>query len=148
MPPAPRDFDGDRRKREQQSRDERAMILGGETFYAKASVKPEVLTQFSDINDDTPMKEVLRITDDTILALLENVDHTEERYRAVRASEDDIVTLADLLEVAKWLVEVQTGRPTELPSASSGSPETTTNGTDSTATSSPTATPKEPAAST
>jgi hypothetical protein len=148
MPPTPRDFDGPRRKREQQSRDERAMILGGETFYAKASVRPEVLTQFSDINDETPMKEVLRITDDTILALLESVDHTEERYRKIRESEDDVVNLEDLLEVAKWLVEVQTGRPTELPSASSGSPETPPSGTASTATSSPTDTPPEPQPST
>lgn len=148
MAPTPRDFDGDRRKREQQTRDERAMILGGQTFYAKASVRPEILTAFTDIDDDTPMDEVLRITDETILALLEPVDHTAERYAAVRENEEDVVTLGDLIEVAKWLVEVQTGRPIESPSVSGTSPATGTNGTDSTEPSSSPATPPEPVAST
>ncbi len=147
-PSTPHDFDGPRREREQKTRDERACIIGGETFYAKATVRPEVLARWNDIGDDTPMDEILKITDETIIALLENVDDTPERYRAMRANEDDPVGFQDILELAKWLVEVQTGRPIEPPSDSSTSPGTTENGTGSTEPSSLPETQPEPAAST
>ncbi len=154
MPPTPKNvhtaknFDTARRAREQETRDERALVLGGETFYAKATVRPEVLARWNDITEDMPMDDILSITDETIIALLENVDDTPTRYRAVRQNEEDPIGFQDLLELAKWLVEVQTGRPIESPSDSSGSPGTTKNGTGSTDDSSSPATQPEPVAST
>lgn len=117
----PKNFDDARRKREQQTREEREFVLGGETFYAKMAVRPEVLARWNDISEDMDLKQVLTITDEVILALLESVDNTFERYTAVRANEEDPIPLSDLLEVAQWLVEVQTGRPIEPPSVSGGS---------------------------
>jgi hypothetical protein len=119
-----KDFDDARRVREQETRDERAFTLGGETFYARMTVRPEAYMRWDslDVEAATPT-EILAVADETIVAMIENVDRASERYYAVRASEDDPVGMKDLTDLIQWLVEVQTGRPTEQPPVSSGSPE-------------------------
>jgi hypothetical protein len=140
-----KNFDEARAQRAEQSRDERQFTLGGESFHAKATVRPEVLTAFDGITEQTPLPETLAIADDTVLAMIED-DPDEngvgghERYRRLRARDEDPVGAADLLDLCEWLVGVATGRPTSPPSASSNGPGGT--GTSSTAASS---SPVEPA---
>lgn len=78
--------------------------------------------------------------------MIENVDHAHDRYRAARANDDDPIGMKDLTDLIQWLVEVQTGRPTELPPGSSGSPES--GGVTSTDDSFSPETPAEPTPST
>lgn len=115
-----KNFDTDRKTREIPV-EERTFQLGGETFVARSSVRPEALTKWDSISDDMNVTDVLKATDDTILALIEDGDNAHERYTALRAREDDPLTVPDLVEVGTWLVEVQTGRPTEPPTASTAS---------------------------
>lgn len=124
-----KNFDTERKAREIPV-EERTFVLGGETFIGRSSVRPEVLTKWDGIGDDMPITEVLKATDDTILALIED-DGAHARYLALRAKEDDPLTVPDLVAVGMWLVEVQTGRPTEPPTGSTDSPSTP--GTTSTA---------------
>ena len=143
----PKNFDDARRAREQETRADREFVLGGQTFFAKMAVRPEVLTRWNDISEEMELSEVLGITDEVILDLLENVDDTPGRYKAVRDNEEDPIPLSDLLEVAQWLVEVQTGRPIEAPSVSGGSPPSLPpTGTDSTDASSSPVSPEAQAA--
>jgi hypothetical protein len=131
-----KDFDVERQERSAAGRDDRAFVLGGETFHALAEVAPEALTRFEsmDSNPDIPLSETLAVIDDTILSLIEDApEDGHARYRKVRAETPDL-GVATLLDLAKWLVEVQTGRPTEPQPPSTDSPAET--GTESTDTSS------------
>lgn len=118
-----KNFDTERQAREIPA-EERTFVLGGETFIGRSSVRPEALTKWDGIGDDMPVTEVLKATDDTILALIEDTDNAHERYRALRQKEDDPLTIPDLVAVGTWLVEVQTGRPTDPPIGSTDSPST------------------------
>jgi hypothetical protein len=140
-----KNFDTERKEREIPE-EERTFTLGGETFIGKSVVRPEALTKWDGITQEMEVTEILTATDETILALIENRDDAHARYTALRQREDDPIGVNDLVEVGKWLVEVQTGRPTEQPSGSTASPPTP--GTTLTAVSSLPETPKEPVAST
>jgi hypothetical protein len=140
---AVKDFDTDRKARSIPVED-RTFILGGETFIGRESVRPEALTKWDGITDEMAVGEVLQATDDTILALIEDTDDGHARYLALRQREDDPISVPDLVEVGTWLVEVQTGRPTEPPTASTDSPSTP--GTTSTGEHSSPDTPEEQAA--
>lgn len=124
-----KDFDVERQFRSDQDRD---FKIGGEVFRAKASVRPEVLVPFDEIGEETTSTETLAIIDELVVNMLEPNDDSEARYRALRERADDAVSLDDLQELAKYLVEVQTGgRPTEQPGDSSAGPGNTgTNSTD------------------
>lgn len=140
-----KNFDTEREERKL-SEEERTFVLGGETFVAKASVRPEALSQWDGITQEMSVSQILEATDATVLALIENRDDAHNRYTAIRARDEDPIAVDDLVEVGKWLVEVQTGRPTEPQSGSTASPPTP--GTTSTVESSSPETPKEPVAST
>jgi hypothetical protein len=140
-----KNFDTDRKSREIPA-EERAFTLGGESFIARSTVRPEALTKWDAIAEDMSVTDILTATDETILALIEDTDNGHERYRALRQREEDPLGVNDLVEVGKWLVEVQTGRPIEPPSDSTDSPPSP--GTNSTEESSSPETPKEPVAST
>lgn len=104
--------------------EERTFTLGGDTFIARDSVRPEALTKWDGIDGNMEIGDVLEATDATIIALIEDTDNGHERYLALRAREDDPLTVPDLVAVGTWLVEVQTGRPTESPTGSTDSPST------------------------
>ena len=140
-----KNFDSDRKSREIPV-EERTFVLGGETFIGRSTVRPEALTQWDGIDADMGVTDILEATDATILALIENTDDGHARYLALRKRDDDPIGVNDLVEVGKWLVEVQTGRPTEQPSVSTDSQPTS--GTPSTEESSSPETPTEPVAST
>ena len=90
---------------------EHKFTVRGETF-AFRDVKPEILTAF----EVSTNGDVWQIIDDQIKLFLEDEDH--ERWATLRGREKDPVTIAQLNEILKWLMEEQTGRPLETPSPS------------------------------
>lgn len=134
-----KDFDKERKARQWPAA-ERTFLLGGETFVAKTGIHPSQFAGYDNIETAEGVKETLAIVDDLILAMIEPDDDSHGRYLQIRANMDDPITVEDLLELVKWLVEIQTGRPTGPPSASA--PGQASTGTVSTAASSSLATPK------
>lgn len=104
------------------SDEERSFKILGEVFIAKASVKPEVLTKYENLEEAEGAQTTLEIIDELVLSMIQDGAEGEEaeaRYRAIRAREDDPIALADLQNIVEWLVERQTGRPTGKPGNSS-----------------------------
>lgn len=104
--------------------EDRTFVIGGEVFVAKEDVHPSVLTAFDRL-EDANVETTLAVIDETILSMVEPTDNAAERYRAVRARTDDPIKLDVMVELARWLVEMQTGRPTGQPSASAPGPTRT-----------------------
>jgi hypothetical protein len=117
-----KNFDEQRAERAALDRD---FIIGGEHFRARPGVRPEKLSRYDDLDADSTVEETLAIVDELILAMIEEDDNAHERYRALRLRDDDPVTVEDLQELVKWLMEAQTGRPTGQPGDSSAGPERT-----------------------
>ena len=79
-------------------------------------VRPEVLTTFeTDTNGDDP-NAVWDLMDRQILLFIEDDQH--DAWKALRAREDKPVTIGQMNAILTWLMEEQTGRPTEQPSPS------------------------------
>lgn len=79
-------------------------------------VRPEVLTAFEvDTNGDDP-NSVWKLMDAQILLFIEEDGH--ERWKKLRSREDSPVTIGQINAILTWLMEEQTGRPTEAPSPS------------------------------
>lgn len=113
-----KDFDT---KRKERSDRDRSFQIGGETFVRRTGLRPEVLLPWEKIGEDTPASEVLETIDLLVTDFIEPGDDAVARYQALRARDDDPVTLEDLQELVEWLVSEQTGRPTGLPSGSTPS---------------------------
>ncbi len=78
-------------------------------------VRPEVLTAFEmDANGDDP-NSVWKLMDAQILLFIPG---QQEKWDALRAREDNPVTIGQMNGILTWLMEEQTGRPTEQPSPS------------------------------
>lgn len=120
----PRNFDEERAARAAQDRE---FIIGGETFHGRASVKPEALSAYDRLADSASVTDTLAVVDELILAMIEDEEDNagHMRYVALRARNDDPLTIEDLMEITKYLVEAQTGRPTGQPGDSSAGPGTT-----------------------
>lgn len=79
-------------------------------------VKPEVLTAF-ELRKNGKKSEAdstWDALDQQIMVFLPDEQHA--RWKELRAREKDPITIKQLTELIKWLMEVQTGRPTEQPS--------------------------------
>lgn len=135
-----KDFDEARAARKDK---DRAFRLGGEVFFMKAGVKPEVFAAYDDVNEETTALEALATIDGIVLDMIESRDDAAARYRKVREQEDDPVNLADLTALVEWLIEEQTGRPTQPLSPSTAGLESETTGTPLTPVSSLPVTPAE-----
>lgn len=96
--------------------EERSFKLGGETFTIRPAVRPETLVAASRVRQDSEIADDVAAFDEMLEGFLEPGDR--DRYRELRLRETDPVTFADLMAVAQWAVEVNTGRPTEQPSPS------------------------------
>jgi hypothetical protein len=94
---------------------ERTFVVRGQTFTWR-DVRPEILTAFQNENGDEEKKTVWEQQDDQILEFLVVEDH--ERWKNLRAREEDPITLAQFNAILEYLVEKQTDRPTETPSPS------------------------------
>lgn len=137
-----KDFDVEREAELRADVRDRTFKIGGETFAYKAAVRPDILSEWDQVrppalaadgktllrNEDgsvvdagTPSSEVLAIEDRLIgmfLAPVDEFDDPHARWAALRAREDDPIRGKDMLELIKWLVGEQVGRPTEAPSPS------------------------------
>ena len=92
---------------------DREFTVGGATFHWR-DVRPEVLTSFEPSENGTDANATWRMMDDQILLFLAVDEH--DAWRALRARDGDPVTIAQLNAILLWLMEEQTGRPTEQPS--------------------------------
>ncbi len=113
-----KNFDEARRAKHK-AEGERTFVLGDETFVLRPAIHPSILERYDDLDNDTPVKETMEIVDDLIVALIEPRDGAEDRYRAVRANQDDPISVEDLQDLIRWMMEIQTGRPTGPPGDSS-----------------------------
>lgn len=101
---------------------EREFRVQDQTFTWK-DVRPEVLTAFEvDVNGDDP-SSVWTLMDKQILLFLPPDE--QAKWEKLRADEDKPVTIAQMNAILMWLMEEQTGRPTEAPSPSAPGPGTT-----------------------
>lgn len=97
---------------------DRSFQISGETFVMRSGVRPEVLVPYETMSTDMAAGDALQVIDDLVLTLIEKDDDAEARYLAIRTNDDDPVTLADLQDLVKWMVETQADRPTSPPSHS------------------------------
>ena len=94
---------------------DREFRVQDQTFTWK-DVRPEVLTAFEiDANGDDP-NAVWGIMDKQIMLFLP--DEEQDKWKKLRADESKPVTIAQMNAILTWLMEEQTGRPTEAPSPS------------------------------
>ena len=94
---------------------EREFRVQDQTFAWK-DVRPEILTAFeTDTNGNDP-NAVWDLMDRQILLFLS--EDEQKRWKELRAREDSPVTIGQMNAVLTWLMEEQTGRPTEPPSPS------------------------------
>lgn len=114
-----KDFDQVREERRQA---DRSFKIGGETFVRKVGVRPEVLAEYEKLEETTAATETLELIDGIVVDLIEDADGGHDRYRALRQREEDPLSLADMQEMVQWLVEEETGRPTQPPSPSTRGP--------------------------
>ena len=94
---------------------DRELTVGGEQFHWR-DVRPEVLTSFEPSEVDGDENAAWRLMDDQILLFLAADEH--DKWRALRAREENPVTIQQLNAILLWLMEQQTGRPTVTPSPS------------------------------
>jgi hypothetical protein len=118
------------------SRD-RTFVIGGETFEYRADFTPE---QFSELLAEyvgmpaatVPANEATRIVDEAIKNFLAS-DDDRERWGGLRTREggdasdpSELAIIAyDMRQVLLYLIQEQTGRPTEAPSLSGNGREST-----------------------
>jgi len=107
---SPRDFDQD-------LSEDLAFVIGGESFKMKY-VRPEVLAAWEDEEVVQKSEEALKQMDDRIKLFLDNSNGALERWDALRARDDNPVSMGQINDLLLWMVEVQSGRPTIPPSPS------------------------------
>lgn len=94
--------------------EDRTFIVRGQTFTWR-DVRPEVLTTLGQTNGDNP-DDIWASQDEQILNFLVPEDH--ERWKNLRARDEDPVTISQFNAILEYLVGQQTDRPTPTPSPS------------------------------
>lgn len=97
-------------------------VVAGESFTMHL-VRPEVLAAWEDEEDPENSLESLKEADEKIKLFLAPEDHG--RWDTLRAREENPVSSAHLNALIKWMIEVQTGRPTQSLSPSEPGPGST-----------------------
>lgn len=96
--------------------EDRTFIVRDETF-SFVDASPEILTSFdASMNGDDDENAVWKLMDAQIMLFLRESDR--ERWQKLRARKEEPVTIAQLTEIVRWLMEQQTGRPTNPPAPS------------------------------
>ena len=121
-----KDFDEARATRPTLDEDARSFKLAGETFTIRPFVRADTLAAAGRVSDKSSIADDVDAFDELIVGFLEDADH--ERYLALRRRETDPVTFNDLMELAAWMVETSSGRPTRQPSPSTAGPGKTGDG--------------------
>lgn len=91
--------------------------IGGEQFKMRY-VRPEILASWEDEPIDSKSDELLKRQDERICAMLNGDDGSRDRWMALRGRDDDALPMVQLNELLRWMIEVQTSRPTTTPSPS------------------------------
>ena len=120
-------IDLDQRRKERGERD-RTILLGGQEFLIRASVQPETMIAWEEMEVDTPPLEMLAIMDDLVGKLVEPStpgDDPVARWAELRAREEDAISLEDIFSVIREATSITSGRPTVAPSLSSPGREST-----------------------
>ncbi len=94
---------------------DRTFTIRGETFSFQ-DVSPEILTTFDSSTNGDDDNAVWNLMDAQIGLFLKESDR--ERWQTLRARAEEPVTIAQITAVLTWLMEEQTGRPTNPPSPS------------------------------
>lgn len=119
-------------KRLERVKRDRSFTIGGQEFERKVGVRPEDILRWNEATggEVVPTEaEWIEIYDETVLALL--APGQEDKWREVRAIDDNPLTVHDLLELIAYLLSEATGRPTGPSSDSSdGRDSTGTTSTD------------------
>jgi len=115
-----KDFDAEVRA-ERFERDN-TFVIGGETFGYFVSLRPErfqeIIAEYAKTTIETAGEEMTRIVDETIKGFIVSAED-RERWGEVRARDDEqAISSRDMREVLLYLIQEQTGRPTEAPSPS------------------------------
>lgn len=113
---------------------DRTFILRGVQFTRRPSVSPDEFDEADkareEAQEDGDEEKWTNALDRMILVYLDGED-AEENWRKVRAIRgEDAVTIADMEDIARWLVEEDTGRPTQAPEASTGGRVSTIRGSE------------------
>lgn len=95
--------------------EDRTFVVKGQTFTWR-DVRPEVLTDLGEVNGDGNPNAVWEAQDKQILNFIVPEDH--ERWKKVRADEENPLTIRQFNAILEYLVGEQTDRPTETPSPS------------------------------
>lgn len=97
--------------------DDLSFQIAGETFRMRY-VRPEVLASWEDDSLDEKSADLLKRTDERIMVMLNGDDDSRDRWQKLRAREDKAIPMVQLNELMRWMIEVQTSRPTITPSPS------------------------------
>jgi hypothetical protein len=106
----PRNFDDERQQ-------DREFIIRGERF-TMIMVRPEVIGAWEDEPTPEKSQDSIAFTSEKVKQFISNSDGSHERWEALRAREEDPVSLGELNELLIWMVQVQSARPTQSPSPS------------------------------
>lgn len=107
---------------DEQFQDDMQFIVGGETFTMQW-VRPEVLAQWEDeeaaeTEEPVSAQAAVERMDQRVMSFLIPADR--DRWKALRAREENAVPFSQLRTVVRWMVERQSERPTTAPSPSAG----------------------------
>ena len=92
-------------------------VIGGVTLRHRPSVEPELMAEWEDAPLDLTSDQAIEIVDKVIIGFIHPDDH--ELWEHVRQpGREHPVTYGDMLEVMRYLIATQAGRPTTAPSAS------------------------------
>lgn len=91
--------------------------IAGEKFLARI-VRPEVIAAWEDEGIPEKSEDALKRTDERIEMFLDQSNGQLDRWRALRARDENPVSMGQLNRLLMWLVEIQTSFPTEQPSPS------------------------------
>lgn len=114
--------------RKERKNSDRKVLIGGEEFLILASVRPEVLIEWEEIEPTASSEEYLRVVDELVVRLVEPTEDDPDpgaRWMALRAREKDAISLGDMLRMVRTSVGIVSGRPTSPPLPSTAGAEGT-----------------------
>lgn len=91
--------------------------LHGEEFYCRPAVQGKTMLQLVQNSNSEDGAAMAKIVDEFFATAL--MPESLEKFNALLADPDKIVTVDTLTEIVSWLVEEYTGRPTQQPEPSS-----------------------------
>lgn len=114
---------------ERDSLEARTFQLHGQEFVRRVAIRPERLFDYHPrIAASQGGAETFAVIDEYMLLMIEDADGAHDRYRELRADDDNAVTSRTLFTVVGWLFQEFTSVPTSAPSTSGNGREPTGSG--------------------